>query len=218
MKYVITSLALVLSTLTFAQDAKTLLAQVETNLRSYSDQSIQFTRKLDFPTGNPQNPRRTREGEGSVLIVGDNFRVNTDGQIIFINGSNAYIVNDDDREVNIRNLSSEETAFTPNGVLQRFKSGSSLALAGSETVNGKKIQFVKVRPNGSEEIRDIVLGIDMSTKRVYSYTEYGFNDVITTITITNYQVNKGVNASEVSFNRSSYPTPTWRINEPRGRR
>ncbi|GGH73174.1 LolA family protein [Phaeocystidibacter marisrubri] len=219
MRYIITSLALALSTFTFGQatntQAKSLLEEVKANLLSYSDQSLTFTNKIEFPTGNPDNPRQARESTGKVTIVGENYKLETAGQVVYLNGNRAYVVNEDDEEVDVRILEDSDMAFTPNGVLARFESGSSLAMAGKETIDGKTIQYIKVRPNGSEEIRDIVLGIDMSTKRVYSYTEYDTDDVIKTITITSYSVNSGINASEVTFNRDDYSG--WRINEPRSR-
>lgn len=219
MRHILTSLALALSTLTFAQatntQAKSLLEEVKANLLSYSDQALSFTNKIDFPTGNPDNPRQARENTGKVTIVGENYKLETAGQVIYLNGNRAYVVNEDDEEVDVRILEDSDMAFTPNGVLARFESGSSLAMAGKETINGKTIQYIKVRPNGSEEIRDIVLGIDMATKRVYSYTEYDTDDVIKTITIDTYTVNSGISASEVTFNRSDYDG--WRINEPRSR-
>lgn len=219
MRHILTSLALALSTITFAQatntQAKSLLEEVKANLLSYSDQALSFTNKIDFPTGNPDNPRQARENTGKVTIVGENYKLETAGQVIYLNGNRAYVVNEDDEEVDVRILEDSDMAFTPNGVLARFESGSSLAMAGKETINGKTIQYIKVRPNGSEEIRDIVLGIDMATKRVYSYTEYDTDDVIKTITIDTYTVNSGISASEVTFNRSDYDG--WRINEPRSR-
>ncbi|KAB2814278.1 LolA family protein [Phaeocystidibacter luteus] len=219
MRHFILSAAMVLSTLSFAQtneQAKALLEEVKTNLLSFTDQKISFTSIIEIPTQNPDNPKMTRESSGTVTIVGENYKVETNGQTILLNGNRAYVIAPDDREVTVRVLEDEDMAFTPNGVLARFENGSSLAMAGKETIDGKTIQYVKVRPNGSEEIRDIVIGIDMSTKRIYSYTEYGTNDVVTKYIINNYEVNTGVDASEVRFDRSKYEG--WRINEPRRRR
>lgn len=219
MRNVIVACVMLTGFTSFAQtnsEASTLLEEVKNRLLSFEDQHLQFTNIIEFPTGDPNQPRRTRESQGSLVIVGDDYKVDLAGQTILLNGNRAYVIVPDDEEVNVRILEDEDMAFTPNGVLARFESGSSLAMAGKEVIDGKTIQYVKVRPNGSEEIRDIVLGIDMSTKRVYSYTEYGTNDVVTKYVIDNYQVNRGTPASEVRFNRADYDG--WRINEPRQRR
>lgn len=219
MRKILTSTLLALSLGVFAQasnqQAKALLEEVKTNLLAFSDQKLTFTNKIEFPTGDPNNPRRARETQGTVTVVGQNYMLQTNGQTIYLNGNRAYVVNEDDEEIDVRVLEEEDMAFTPNGILARFESGSSLAMAGKETINGKNIQYVKVRPNGSEEIRDIVIGIDLATKRIYSYTEYSTNDVITTITVNSYEVNIGTQASTVTFNRANYNG--WRINEPRSR-
>lgn len=207
------------STYAFGQsnvEAKKLLEEVKENLLSYTDQKISFTNIIEFPTGDANAPRRTRESSGTVTIVGDKYKVEIAGQTVILNGNRAYVISPDDEEVNVRILEDEDMAFTPNGILARFESGSSLAMAGKEVIDGKTIQYVKVRPNGSETIRDIVLGIDMATKRVYSYTEYSTDDVTTKYIINTYTVNSGISASEVTFKRSDYEG--YRINEPRSRR
>lgn len=197
-------------------EARQLLDEVKANIESYSDQSFDFTSTIEIPTGDPDNPVMTRESSGSMTIVGENYKVETDGQIAILNGDRAYIIVPADEEVTIRNLGEENANFTPQSVVERFENGSSLSMAGKETIDGKQIQYVRVHPNASEEIRDIVLGIDMSTKRVYSYTEYGVNNVVTKYVISNYRVNRGLDPSVVEYKSSDYEG--WRINEPRSRR
>lgn len=219
MRKILTGAFAILSLFATAQttaQARAILDDVKENLLSYSDQSFDFTSTIEIPTGNADNPRMTRESSGSVVLVGQNYKVETQGQIAMLNGNRAYIIVPDDREVTVRVLEDDNMAFTPNGVVSRFEDGSSLSMAGSETIAGKNIQYIRVRPNGDEEIRDIVLGVDMSTKRIYSFTEYGTNDVITKYVVSNYRVNQGLPASAVEFNRAHYDG--WRINEPRSRR
>ena len=219
MRKILTGAFAILSLFATAQttaQARAILDDVKENLLSYSDQSFDFTSTIEIPTGNADNPRMTRESSGSVVLVGQNYKVETQGQIAMLNGNRAYIIVPDDREVTVRILEDDNMAFTPNGVVSRFESGSSLSLAGNETIAGKNIQYIRVRPNGDEEIRDLVLGVDMATKRISSFTEYGTNDVITKYVVSNYRVNQGLPASAVEFNRAHYDG--WRINEPRSRR
>lgn len=219
MRKVLLAATLLFSTLGWTQtnvQARALLDEVKQNLLSYSDQSFDFQNIIEIPTQNPDQPKMTRESSGSVIVVGQNYKIQYQGQTIILNGNKAYVVSPDDEEVTVRILEEEDMVFTPNGILSKFESNASLAMAGKETINGKEIQYVRVRPNGSEEIRDIILGIDMSTKRIYSYAEYQTNDVVTKYIITNYQVNTGRSGSEVEFVRSNYDG--WRINEPRSRR
>jgi hypothetical protein len=72
-----------------------------------------------------------------------------------------------------------------------------------------------MKPKASEEVREIVIGIDVSTKRLYSYQEFGLNDVITTITVDTYAVNGGVSKAKVLFNRANYPGYT--VVEPKSK-
>lgn len=219
MRTIFASLAIVWSTFAVAQTneaAKALLNEVKANIQSFTDQKLDFTSTIEIPTGDANNPKTTRTSSGSVVVVGENYKVDLNGQTIILNGNKAYVIAPDDREVTVRILGDEDMAFTPNGIVAKFESGSSLAMAGKETIDGKTIQYVKIRPNGNEEIRDIVLGIDMATKRIYSFTEYSTSDVVTKYVVSNYEVNTGVDPSTVEFKRADYEG--WRINEPRTRR
>lgn len=197
-------------------EAKALLEKVKDKLTALTDQSLSFTNIIEIPTGNPNQPMMTRQNSGTLTAVGMNYKVTLPGQEVIINGNMAYIISPDDEEIDVRDLGDGDVGFTPSRLIERFENGSSFAMAGRETVDGKTIQYVKVRPNGSEEIRDIVIGVDTRTNLMYSYTEYGTNDVVTKYVINSYRVNTGVSASEVTFNRSNYSG--WRINEPRSRR
>jgi hypothetical protein len=185
-------------------EALNLLKEVRVKTEACTDQVIGFTNTLDAP-GKSGGPRVKRSSKGTVTVVGANYRLDWNGQSIFVNGAKAYIVSPDDEEVTVRPLGKDGSTFSPSSLLAKYESGSNFAWAGTATVKGKTIKYVRMKPKASDEIREIVIGIDMSTKRLYSYQEFGLNDVITTITVDTYAVNGGVSKAKVLFNRASYP-------------
>jgi hypothetical protein len=209
--------ALLLGNSAFAQahvEALSLLKEVRVKTEAYTDQTIAFTNTLDAP-GRNGGARVKRSSKGTVTVVGTNYRLDWNGQTIFVNNAKAYIVSPDDEEVTVRPLGKDGSAFSPSSLLAKYETGSNFAWAGTATVKGKTIKYVRMKPKASEEVREIVIGIDVSTKRLYSYQEFGLNDVITTITVDTYAVNGGVSKAKVLFNRANYPGYT--VVEPKSK-
>ena len=198
---------LALPLITWAQasvEAVKLLKEVKTKTEAYTDQTISFTNTLDAP-GKKGGPRVKRSSKGKVTVVGDSYRLELNGQILFMSGSQLYIVNPDDEEITARTLTGPSGQFSPSVLLSKYENGSNFAWAGQEVKNGKTIKYVRMKPKASEEVREIVIGIDMSTKRLHSYQEFGLNNVITTLLVDSYVVNNKVNKTVVTFNKASYP-------------
>src|SRR5690606_25245505 len=167
-------------------EARKLLDEVRANTRAYADQYIEFNHVVETPSEESDMPPGKMESNGILYLIGDKYRLEIQGQLVIFDGEMSYVISPDDEEVNVFKNAEGDTPFTPNKLLENIDKGASLSLAGEESINGKRIQYIKIRPNGSEAVRDILLGIDMKSKQLYSYQEFGTNDVIRTITIVKY--------------------------------
>lgn len=193
-------------TTSYAQsgDPLMLLKEIERNTLAFKDQNIQFSLFIEAPGRDGNKVRRKTSGQ--VTVVGETALLKLQGQQIFIERNRFVTVSDDDEEIVVRKLDGEETQYTPSALLKKYETGSNFQWAGEETTdNGVKVKYVRMRPKNDPSIRDIIIGINMDTKRIYSYKEFGSNDVTTLLRINQYEVNSGIPASKVSFNRSNYP-------------
>jgi hypothetical protein len=115
-------------------------------------------------------------------------------------------VSEEDEEIVVRKLDGDETQYTPAALVKKYETGSNFQWAGEETVaGGTKVVYIRMKPKNNVDVRDVVLGINLRTKRIHSYQEYGTNDVTTTLKILQYDVNQGVTEQKVTFNKSKYP-------------
>ena len=57
----------------------------------------------------------------------------------------------------------------------------------------------------TDEVEKVILGIEVDSKKIYSYHEYGLNNVITKVQLDNYKVNMGIKLEDVKFDINNYP-------------
>ena len=71
---------------------------------------------------------------------------------------------------------------------------------------GRKIQYIKLTPNNSKDQRkEILLGIDIQTKNIYTVIEMGKNGTKTTLTVNSFKTNQPVSKNQFTFAESKYP-------------
>ena len=193
-------------------EAKALLQEVKTKTESYKTQQIAFTNEINAPTGKPDGSRSSRQTSGSAMVKGDRFRAELDGIIILFDGRITYMIYPDDEEINVMDKDDDEgVALTPSSILAEYENGYSYAMAGKETINGKNIQYVRLKPKANAEVKEIMLGIDMAKKQLYSFKQFGHNDVVTTLTVTKYIVNEPI--EDVKFSLKSPEFSTFELFE-----
>ena len=102
-KIVVFILAVCSISLAQAQDAKTLLNEVSTKVKSYNNIVIDFKWNLNNSKENVNQDTR-----GDVSIQGDNYLLNMLGVTRMFDGEKIYAINPEDREVTISKYNAED--------------------------------------------------------------------------------------------------------------
>lgn len=188
-------------------EAQALLKEVKTKTESYKTQQIEFTNAIDAPTGKPDGSRSSRESSGKALVKGEKFRAELDGIIILFDGRITYMIYPDDEEINVVDKEDDEgVALTPSSILAEYENGYSYAMAGKETVAGKTIQYVRLKPKANAEVKEIIIGIDLKKKQLFSFKQFGHNGVVTTLSVTKYAVNQPLDDKMFSLKSPEFST------------
>lgn len=185
------------------QEAKKWLTQARQELQSHPQLFLSF----DYHFENTRvDPPVTQEEKGSIALQGDNYHLSIMNMQQIRNGDKLYTILPEDEEVQITDYDAEEDqGLTPSSILQSFDKGYSYKLGGTETHNGRKLQYVILKPNASEEIDRIIVGIDTQSKQLVVLKQWGTNGTVTTFTITGYEPQKELPEGHFSFDRSDYP-------------
>jgi hypothetical protein len=87
-----------------------------------------------------------------------------------------------------------------------YKKGYAYQWDIKQNVKGRPIQFVKLIPNEeNNEIKYLLLGIDLRTKVIYRLIEIGRLETRTTLTLNNLKTNTSLNPDFFTFDVSKYP-------------
>ena len=166
MKNIIVAIALIFTTIGFAQDsAKTLLDEVSTKVKSYENISIDFKYVL-----NNSEENISQETRGDVVMQSEKYVLNVLGITRIYDGKTLYNISPEDEEVTISSENTEdENTITPSKMLSFYENGYNYSMDIVQNVNGRKIQYVKLLPIDSKsEIKYVLLGIDIKTKHIYN--------------------------------------------------
>jgi outer membrane lipoprotein-sorting protein len=194
----------------FAQDtlsAKELLDEVSTKIKSYESLYIEFSNSLDNDAENVHQLTK-----GNTSLKGDFYVVNLLGMTTVYDGKKVYTINPEDEEVNIADP--DEDVFTPAEFFSFYEQGYAYELDKTETLNGRKLQYVKLSPIDSDsEFKYVLLGIDSKTKHIQKIIQKGKNGTDYTLIITSFKPNLELPDKLFNFDKSKYEAKGYMINE-----
>ncbi|MFD2561062.1 LolA family protein [Aquimarina rubra] len=184
-----------------AQDAKQLLDEVSTKVRSYDNIVIGFKYALNNPAENV-----SQETRGDVTLLGDKYLLNLMGTEQMYDGKKLHIIIPEDEEINISSQSAEdEASVTPSKMLTFYEEGYTSKLDIVQDVQGRKIQFVKLIPiDSNSDLKEILLGIDKQTKHIYKLILMQNNGTNITITVNSFKTNQPLSKTLFVFDESKY--------------
>ena len=183
-----------------SEKAKALLDEVYNKVISYDNIGIDFKYTLENTEANTKSETR-----GNATLNGDKYLVELFGSTQLYDGNKVYTVVPDNEEVIIENKTDDEETITPSKMLTFYREGHNYQWDILQTVQGRKIQYVKLVPiDSNSDISSILLGIDAETKHIYKLIETGKNSTKTTITVNSFKTNQPLPKSLFTFDVAKY--------------
>ena len=185
-----------------SEDAKKLLDDVSTKISSFKSISFDFTYSL-----NNKEEQIKQETNGSVMVSGNNYKLNYLGLVQIFDGKNIYTIIPENEEITISKADREnDIGINPSKLLTFYKSGYNYFMDIKQKHLEKSIQFIKLVPyDKNSDLNYLLLGIDINTKDIFRLIEIGKNKTITTLTINNQKTNMILEKSFFSINLDDYP-------------
>lgn len=200
--------ATTLSAQTTANEAKTLLADVSQKIKSAQGIQLDFTYTFENPRADAS---MKQEESGSIILSSEKYRLEFMGVDRLHDGKKVYTFLHDDKEVQIMDAEDDDEGFTPGFVLDMYKEGFSYSMAGTSTVNGKKVQHVMLKSLKSPEIEYIEIQAFADNKQIYKMIQKGRNGSLTTFDVAKYK--ELTEAPNLNFNRKKYTAKGYYIVE-----
>ena len=182
--------------------AKKLLDEVSGKISSFKNMKFDFTYVLE---NRPENIRQ--ETNGSVTISKDLYRINFLGFEQLFDGKMTYTIVPENEEITISDPEEEsEFGINPSEILTIYKKDYAYQWDIKQNDMGTPVQFIKLIPNEEkEELKYLLLGIDMRTKLIYRLIEIGRYDTRTTLTLKNIKTNINLRDDFFLFDKNKYP-------------
>ena len=202
---------LLCSSMTFAQgyeQAKNLLDRVSKEMKSKKNIRFDFTYVLE----NKKEQIR-QEMEGNVTLAGDQYKLSFLEAIQLFDGNKTYTIAPENEEITISYPEEEEdVSISPSKLLSFYEEGYGYEWDIQQRVMGRNIQFIKLLPTEtSEEVKYLLLGVDVDRLQVYRLIEVGLNQTLTTLTLKSQEFNIALPEDYFEFNAAEHPN--YYINE-----
>ncbi len=182
------------------EEAKKLLNQVYESTLALESQHILFTNTIEVPSN---GGIKKRSSKGELFAIGEKVRVKTDAFEFLSDGSKAYLIYPDDEEIEVA-ATDEEASLSPADILKNYQNGYSYKMAGRATDQGKVIQYIRLRPISSEEVKEILIGVNMKTMLLDNYTQFGNNGSNNIFSVDNYEVNAPLDPELFNINAQEF--------------
>tara|TARA_S200000501_G_scaffold223753_1_gene209860 strand:- start:276 stop:914 length:639 start_codon:yes stop_codon:yes gene_type:complete len=203
--FFLTKFLFLLSLLLQAQNseaAKNLLDEVSKTIEGFNNLSFNFTYVLE---NRQENIRQ--QTEGFATISGDLYKVNFLGNEQLFDGEKTYTVIPENEEITVSKSGDDnEFGINPSELLVFYKQGYAFQWDIKQNVAGRPIQFIKLIPNKeSNDLKYLLLGIDLRKKTIYRLIEVTTTDTRTTLTLKDLKTNLSLSPNFFSFDFSKYP-------------
>jgi len=154
-----------------------------------------------------------QEMEGNVTLAGDQYKLSFLEAIQLFDGTKTYTIVPENEEITISLPEEEEdVSISPSKLLSFYEVGYGYEWDIQQRVMGRNIQFIKLLPTEtSEEVKYLLLGIDVDRIQVYRLIEVGLNQTLTTLTLNSQEFNISLPEDYFEFNAAEYPN--YYINE-----
>lgn len=192
-----------------AQDARKLLDEVSSKVKSYKNIQIDFRYNLENTQENV-----SQETRGNVSLSGDKYVLEMLGIKRIFDGKNIYTIVPEDEEVTISKFDpNSENEITPSRMLTFYEKGYTAKMDIEQNVKGRKIQYVELIANDkNSDIKKILLGIDAQTKHIYKLIQIDNNDTKYTITVQSFKTDLPLSANTFVFDKNKYDSEGYYIN------
>lgn len=194
---------------TSAKDSDPEAVALLKNLRKKYDafQTLEADFQLDIAL--PGQPVESQKGK--IMRQGDLVRFKLGQQEGIITDKAAYLIQHGNKEVMISDLpeDGEQSGILTPQTLFNFYEGDNyvLAMSGEETVNGKKVSIVELKPldRDNSEFTKLRLLVDVAKKEIVSVKAFTADGANFTFSLDKTKGNARLAAETFVFNKTDFP-------------
>lgn len=179
-----------------AQDnitAQEIIQNVQNVYKDITDAKASFTQTIKYGKSKAQS------SSGTLYIKKEKkYRIETGSQTIVTDGSTSWSYTPSKKQVVIDNYKETGNTFSPNKYLFQYPENFYSDLDGTETVSGKELYILKLRPRESGYVKSAKLWVD-KTDWIIKKIQIVTDESTSTYNVKNVQLNVGLSNSKFTF-------------------
>jgi len=173
--------------------AQDIITNVQNVYKDITDAKASFTQTIKF------SKSKSSSSSGTLYIKKEKkYRIETPTQTIVTDGSTSWSYSPNKKQVVIDYYKETGNTFSPNKYLFQYPENFYSDLAGTETLNGKDVYVLTLKPREGGYVKSAKLWVgkdDWIIKKIYIVTE----ESTATYSLKNVQTNTGVSNSKFTF-------------------
>ncbi len=203
MKKILFALALLSTISIFAQsnkEAEKLVKDVINKIASYDN----FSAELSYTMINVEmdiNEKKT----GSILVSGDKYKVEMEGQVIFSDGVTLWTYLEDSEEVMISNVSDNEDGISPTSILTKYDEDYKSSFDNDKKYKNSDVKKIDLKTTKDKGFQKLSLIINQKNLSLDSFSVYDMNGNVFTYHIINLKPNITLEEGTFVFSEKKYP-------------
>jgi outer membrane lipoprotein-sorting protein len=205
MKYIIILFSLILSTATFAQDAKAqgILDKLSAKIKAQKTFYVEFSATIKNTTSGANS---TQTGKG--WVKGDKFCATYGENTIISNGLKTWTVVKEEKTVYQSNADDkDDETMNPKKLMTMWETGFKNKYGQEETLNGEKVHVIYLYPKNPKgaSYHTIILYIAKDDNELKKAIMKSNDGTVMTYSLTKFTSNPAVEDSKFVFDKAKYP-------------
>ncbi len=180
--------------------AAQLLDDVSKTTKAYKSIRAEFTYTMENKQAGVNESK-----SGVLLVSGDKYRLTASGQTVISDGKTVWTYLKESNEVQVNTLESKDDALTPSKLLTSYDKNYKASIVKDKSVTDPNLEAVELIPNVQKNFSKAVLIVDKTKKQVKGFKLFDKNGNIYTYTVTKYQTDVPITASDFTFEASKFP-------------
>jgi len=195
---------LVLSSVTVVgqsnKEAEKLVKDVINKISSYDN----FSANLSYTMVNTEmdiNEKKT----GTILVSGDKYRIEMEGQLIFSDGVTLWTYLQDSEEVMVSNVADNEDGISPTSILTKYDENYKSSFDHEKKYKNSDIKKIDLKTDKDKGFQKLSLIINQKNLSLDSFSVYDLNGNVFTYYIVDLKPNIEIEEGTFTFIPEKYP-------------
>ncbi len=183
----------------YSQKASEILDQVSAKTKSYTSIKADFSYRMENAKA-----KINEQKQGTLLLSGDKYKMQASGQTVICDGKTIWTFMPESNEVQVNSLDNKDEALTPSKLLSNYNTNFKSKILNEKNSDPGTIK-IELVPNTIKNYNRAVLSVDKAKLQVKSFMICDKSGNIFTYTITRFQTDIPVSASDFSFDPKKFP-------------